>query len=224
MARGAEARRRLPALEQEISSGRCAGARARGVPGSLRRRLREAQEGRGKGEREEVEPAWRLALGAKLQQTVHIRFDAVPFLEVRTFLQEAGHLLLMVDRAALEARPDLEEAVITLTTPEEGMSLQSVLNLVTRQVGLKWTLRDEAVLVTTEEGLEEPDVLSSYDIQDLRMKLRDFPGPKLGLGGSGPGIQIEDPKGEDGPEALSEEDILEMIQGVLEKKPGGDRR
>ncbi len=212
-ARGAEARRLLPGLEREVSSGRRQPPRTRDAQ-AMQASAKAAKQAEGAEGVEE--PAWRQALQARLQQNLHLRFEGATFQEVRSFLAESAHLVLLVDRPALDAKPGLDEMPITLSTPEEGMSLRSVLNWVTRQVGLTWTLRDEAVLITTEEGAAEPPVSIHYDVQDLKMRIRDFPGPTLKLGSAGSGIQL-DPPAEEGAEGLSEEDLVDLLKGALEE-------
>lgn len=113
------------------------------------------------------EPAWKSALRKELKQKVHFKFAGVPFKDAREYFETQGRVVINVDKLAYDATPGLDEVPVTLASPEEGMTLESALNFLTRAVSLEWTLRDELITVTTEEGLKQPAVLLQHDVRSL---------------------------------------------------------
>ena len=49
------------------------------------------------------------------------------------------------------------------------------------QTGLRYSMQDEAIYVSTEEGLRGDVLMKIYDISDLTLPLTSFPGPRLAI-------------------------------------------
>ncbi|WP_145064478.1 hypothetical protein [Engelhardtia mirabilis] len=88
-------------------------------------------------------------------------------------------LALVVDAAAEEAAYD--EGVIFDLRLENPMSVDKVLNLITDLAGeqVTWTVRHEAVLVTTIEKAQGDHVPQVHDVQDILFALTNFLSPRL---------------------------------------------
>ena len=81
--------------------------------------------------------------------------------------------------------------------------------------GLQYSLQNEAVFISTEEGLQGKTEMRIYDIRDLTLGLTQFPGPELTIpepGGTGSSLipEIEDAD----PPSLDE--LMEIIQIVVD--------
>jgi general secretion pathway protein D len=88
-------------------------------------------------------------------------------------------LPLVVDPAAEEAA--IDEGVVfdlNLTNP---ITVEKALNLITEMGGenVTWTIRHDAVLVTTPEKARGKLVIYNHDVQDLIFGLTDFLGPRI---------------------------------------------
>jgi hypothetical protein len=165
------------------------------------------------------DPAWKQVLQDRLQHPVHYRFDGIPFKDAREYLEVQGRVVINMAKPAQDAVAGLDETPIQLASPEEGMSLESALNALARQVGLVWTMRDETLLFTTAEDLKETPVLVDYDLRDVVFKLKDFPGPKISLNEGGKGITLEEEEREEQGDLTSEE-LVEFIQGLMPQEGG----
>lgn len=72
----------------------------------------------------------------------------------------------------------------TVTLKVDNMTLENALNWICRLSGLAWTIKDEAIFITTPDRLDRADEnkLKIYDIRDLKNPIPDFPGPEIGFG------------------------------------------
>jgi len=98
-------------------------------------------------------------------------FNAQPLREVATFLANQGKLNVQVDPRAKvgeKAATDLE-----VTFHARQMKLGNVLAWITRLNSLVYTVRDQAVLITDKEHLEEFKVTVVYDISDITAPIQE---------------------------------------------------
>lgn len=88
-------------------------------------------------------------------------------------------LPLVVDPAAENLVYD-EGNTFDLDLPNE-ISVQQALNLISQQAGedVTWTIRHDAVLLTTNERARGKPIVINHSVQDLIMGLTDFMGPRI---------------------------------------------
>ncbi len=94
---------------------------------------------------------------------------------VRTYTD----LPLVVDPAAENAATDAGVVFdFRLLNP---LSVEQALNIITRQAGeaVTWTVRHDAVLVTTREKARGSLIIYNHDVQDLVFGMTDFLGPRI---------------------------------------------
>ena len=86
---------------------------------------------------------------------------------------------LIVDPAAENAV--LDEGIVFDFNFDNELSVSQALNLITDMAGeeVTWTIRHDAVLVTTREKARGEPVIYNHDVQDLIMGLTDFTGPRI---------------------------------------------
>jgi hypothetical protein len=94
----------------------------------------------------------------------------VPIRQLASVLERELSLPVLVDEAALEA-VNLDPA-IPVRLIATRMSLQSALNRVLRPVGLTYTIRDEALVITTVEEAESDILTAVYPVCDLVRRSR----------------------------------------------------
>ncbi|MFN0245141.1 MAG: hypothetical protein ACKVWV_19835 [Planctomycetota bacterium] len=88
-------------------------------------------------------------------------------------------LPLVVDPAAQAAATDA--GVVFNFSFENRLSVEHALNLITAMAGenVTWTIRYDAVLVTTKEKARGKPVIINHDVQDLTVGVREFIGPRI---------------------------------------------
>jgi len=88
-------------------------------------------------------------------------------------------LPLVVDQRAEDAVIDAGN-VFDLNI-ENRVTVEQALNLITSIAGeeVVWTIRHDAVLITTKEQARGKPVIYNHDVQDLIMGLTDFTGPRI---------------------------------------------
>jgi type II secretory pathway component GspD/PulD (secretin) len=94
-------------------------------------------------------------------------------------LRVQSGLPLVVDPAADAAAK--EGAVVFTFDFNNRLTAEQVLNLITKQAGDKvtWTVRHDAVLITTKEKARDKPIIYNHDVQDLVFGLTDFMGPRI---------------------------------------------
>jgi tetratricopeptide (TPR) repeat protein len=94
-------------------------------------------------------------------------------------LRTISELPLVVDPLAEEAA--IDEGVVFDLPLRNSLTVEKALNLITDMAGenVTWTIRHDAVLVTTKEKARGELVIYNHDIQDLIFGLTDFLGPRI---------------------------------------------
>ncbi len=173
-------------------------------------------------EQVDADPPWKQQLRGKLASTVHFKLPDLTFKDAKEYFEkELLKSPIVVDNLAKEKDPGLDEKPISMESPEQGMSLQSALTHLAHAVSLEWTLKEEAVLFTTAEGLAEPNVLKDYDVHDLLVAIQDFIGPTIGMGGGGaggPGIVFDKTADAAEDEKITGESLMELIKEQIDNK------
>ena len=94
-------------------------------------------------------------------------------------IRQYTSLPLVVDPAAEQAVLD-EGAVFNLNL-ENQITVEQALNILSHEApdAITWTIRHDAVLVTTKEKARGKPVIKNHDVQDLVFPLTDFTGPRI---------------------------------------------
>lgn len=108
----------------------------------------------------------------KLDRTVSVDFQAVSLGKAAEFLSALGGVNVLVDPNATFGQTKVAGAPVTLAAKE--MKLRNVLSWICRDLGLAWTVRDQAVYITTKEGLRPLMVTGVFDVQDIVSPVPDF--------------------------------------------------
>ncbi len=126
-------------------------------------------------------------------------------------------LPLVVDPAAENLV--IDEGVLFRLNLENEITVTQALNLITDQAGeeVTWTVRYEAVLVTSREKARGKPIVLNHDVQDLIMGLTDFTGPRIDRLRLLDELEDEDGGGPFGgilesPRLIEIEDLVTLIQ------------
>jgi hypothetical protein len=113
------------------------------------------------------------AVREALQATVDLHFSKTPLSDLLEAIQDFSHVQIKVDKRALS------EVGITSDTPvtfsAHGISLQSALDLILRNLDLAWLVHDEVLLVTTTERADSMLETRVYEVRDLVVAKISYP-------------------------------------------------
>ncbi len=123
----------------------------------------------------EERPAWQQAIENQLEQEITTDFSETDLLEVIAYLQQVSGANIILDPRVVSNNPP------TVTMRVEKMRLKHALDFVMKLTALKYAVRDEAIYVSTPEGIQGDSFEKIYDIRDLTHQLRSFPGPEIQL-------------------------------------------
>lgn len=165
---------------------------------------------------------------AELRRQLDEQSVALPGIEEEESLRAVIDLIrnftglpLIVDPAAENAV--LDEGIVFDFSFENQISASQALNLITGMAGeeVTWTIRHDAVLVTTREKARGEPVIYNHDVQDLILGLTDFTGPRIDRLRLLDDLEDEDGGGPFGgilesPRLIEIEDLATLIQENVE--------
>lgn len=141
---------------------------------------------------------------------IDVSFDETAFVEAVNFIKNRAGIGIVVDPRVLS---DVEDELITLSL--RNASVKSVLDIMLDFLELRYTFRHGVIWITSpEEAFRGITVVRIYDVRDITMRIRDFPGTRIRLrgndgGGAGGGPIFED---EDPPaEPIEVAELLDLI-------------
>ncbi|HUS58127.1 MAG TPA: hypothetical protein VM141_05720 [Planctomycetota bacterium] len=111
----------------------------------------------------------------KLEQKVSFDFIDTSLPDVITFLQTLTNATIVLDSKAIPGEPP------QLTLKMNDMKLSQALDWIMTQVGLDYTLRSNAIYISTSEMIGGDAVLKLYDVTDVTLVIRDFKGDLTAL-------------------------------------------
>jgi hypothetical protein len=101
-----------------------------------------------------------------LSQTTSLEFMDAPLSEVVDYLKSVADIPILIDRRALDEIGIGTDAPVTISL--EGISLNSALKLLLRQLELTVVIDDEALVITTAEEAETRREIRVYAVPDLK--------------------------------------------------------
>jgi hypothetical protein len=113
----------------------------------------------------------------KLNQRMTLDFQDAPLTDVVDFLRDASKMNIVVAPAVLLSAPNI-------TLKSSNMSLGNVLNWVTKLSNTNFGFLNGALYIS-DKPIVEASVTKIYDISDMTLPIRDFPGPEMSLNGGG---------------------------------------
>jgi len=130
----------------------------------------------GKGE------TWRKDLDNQLEQEVTLDFQEQDLNEVVSFLQRVTRANIVLDPKVIAAQPP------PISLNVNKMRLRYVLDHIVKLSGLTYAMKDEALYISSADGVRGDAFMKIYDIRDLTHAPQSFPGPELDIpqpGGQG---------------------------------------
>jgi len=130
------------------------------------------------GKVSEPEP-WELLIRDKMNKKISFDFVETPLQDVIAFISSLVDLTIVLDSKALQDEP------LNVTLRVNDMRLESALNWVLKLVGLRYTLKDEAIFVSKPEHIHDEPELRMYDVTDLTIDIKNFQGRQQALASDG---------------------------------------
>lgn len=130
---------------------------------------------------EEKQDAWRKQIQDQLEKEITLDFQETDLAEVVAFLQRVSDANIILDTQVAAANK-----VVSIRV--ERMKLSSVLKHIMTLTQLSYTLKNEAIFISNEEGVRGDLTMRLYDVRDLTHAMSSFPGPSLEIpepGGNG---------------------------------------
>jgi len=157
---------------------------------------------------EEKNEAWRKEIANQLEQEITLDFSDTDLVDVVGFLQRVTNANIVLDPRVAAGSP----APVTLRV--DRMKMRFVLDFIMRITNLKYTLRNEAIYISNEQGTRGDLFMKMYDVRDLTHAMDSFPGPSLEIPKpGGTGSQLLPPTAAETKPETSE--FIEIIQQVV---------
>ncbi len=158
---------------------------------------------------DDADVAWRQEIENKLEQKLTLNFQDNDINDVVQFLQQQTDVNIILDP---EVVAELDVPPITMEM--SNVKLRSALEFIMTLTELRYSLQDEAVYISSEEGLRGDATMVIYDIRDLINPLTMFPGPRMTIPepGSDEGNLVTEIEGESD-EGV--EDFIDLIAEVV---------
>ena len=139
-----------------------------------------------------AEPQWKKDIRKQMDKKVTFEFVETPLVEAIRFLQTLAEVTIILDPKAFETGGD---PTMPITLRVTDMRLERALKWILRLADLEFSLKGEAIFISTPQNLAGDVELRIYDIRDLTLTVTNFPGPEImvrtlgrGSGSSGAGI------------------------------------
>jgi len=155
-------------------------------------------------------PGMSPAIAAKLNQRVTLDFQDAPLTDVVDFLRSVSHINIVVAPAVMLSAP-------AITLKAKDMSLGNTLHWLTKLSNTHMGFIHGALFLS-DQPVQEASVTRMYDISDMTMAIRDFPGPELALssgGQNGGGGALFGPVDDSESSSPTTEEITDIIKKVV---------
>lgn len=140
---------------------------------------------------------------------VTLEFRDTPLADVVDFIRDVAAVNILID-ASVRDRYGADPVKVTLSVKD--LPLRSALNLVLEPRGLTLRYRDGVLMVMTGVEANKDLNMEVYDVRDLLMPIRDFPGPEISLASFAEGKAGVVIAPEEGPPPITEDFIVEMVK------------
>lgn len=157
----------------------------------------------------DAEP-WRADLTKKLDQQLTLEFVDNDIQDVVAFLRDNTNVNFVLDPEVVAGG-----GVAPINMTVNNIRLSNALDFIMEMTGLKYSMQDEAIYISTEDALRGDIEMRIYDIRDLTLGLTQFPGPSLEIPEPGStGSQLIPEVPDDAPPDIGE--LMDILQTVVE--------
>jgi hypothetical protein len=151
------------------------------------------------------------AESARLNQRITFDFRDAPLTEVVDFIREVSKINIVIAPAVILSAPHI-------TLKSSNMTLGNALHWMTKLSNTNFGFLNGALFIS-DQPIVEASVTKMYDISDMTLPIRDFPGPEMSLNGGGQNISnggaIFKPVGDSKDNGPTTEEIEGIIKKVI---------
>ncbi len=147
---------------------------------------------------------------AHMLQRMTLDFEDAPLTDIIDFIRSTTHINIVVAPSVLLQSPHI-------TLKAKDMKLGNVLHWVTKLSKTNMGYVHGALFIS-DQPIVEASVTRLYDVSDLTMPIKDFPGPELALKDGaqpGNGATLFGPIADDTSSAPTSDDIGDLIKKVI---------
>lgn len=131
---------------------------------------------------ETADPRDRQVMNVLETTTVNINFTDTRLQDAVSFLQNYANVNIMILPSVFQEHSE-DELLVNLQA--EGVTVKNALDLITLTKGLSYKIDRGVVQIGTEAESRGPVILDLYDVKDLTVPVRSFPGEDINLTPSG---------------------------------------
>ncbi|MHC4598805.1 MAG: hypothetical protein ACYS47_07360 [Planctomycetota bacterium] len=143
-------------------------------------------------------------------KVLSVDFKDAAFTDVVQFFRVATGINIVVDRAIYDEVPE-EDCTVNLNVND--LPAGEILDLILRFKKISRVFRHGVLLITTQERGAGKPFMRIYDVRDLNVPLKDFPGVDIELKGGDDGSMTPIFEGEEAdPKHYSTDEIVELIR------------
>ena len=145
-------------------------------------------------------------------QRVSVDFNEVPFEEAIGFLRKVSKLNIVIDPKVYQETP---KETMRVTLKLDNLPLITIFKVILRFWELRMVYKYGVLFITTKKEVQKKLVLRIYDVRDLIMPIRDFPGPDISLRNpedTGPRIDYEFEEEREDSRIASPEELVNLIR------------
>jgi hypothetical protein len=157
------------------------------------------------------------SIEAKLHKPVTATYDHYPLQKVLNEIRETHGLNCVVDEPALADAGVAQDTPVTISAT--NISLRSFLNMFLKDVELAYQIKDDVVLVTTQERARGEPITMTFPVADIVLPL-DFPSTELTW--TSKGASVDQPANAN---STATQDLIALITKTIEhpswSKAGG---
>jgi tetratricopeptide (TPR) repeat protein len=122
---------------------------------------------------------WENRIKEAMGKKISFDFVETPLQDVISFISSLVEVTIVLDTEAIKE----EAPAVTLKVTD--MRLEAALNWVLKLVGLKYTLKDEAIFISKPDRIHDKPILRMYDVTDLTIDIKNFQGRQQALASDG---------------------------------------
>ena len=158
---------------------------------------------------------WRKDIDNQLEQEVTLDFQEQDLTEIVAFLQKVTSANIVLDPQVIAKSPP------PISLRVDKMKLRYVLDFIVKLTGVTYALKDEAIFISSAQGVQGDAFMKIYDIRDLTHAPQSFPGPELDIpepGGKG-AVLLPPIETDSNPETSEFIDIIKSVVAPTSWKP-----
>lgn len=160
---------------------------------------------------QEASDARKAILDKFTNQKVTLDFTATPLSDVLNYLRDASGLNFHLDASVTS---ELAPEKLAVTLKVRDLPMKSAMKIICGERNLTINLRD-GILVILPKGKDAGRVTRIYDVRDLMLAIRDFPGPEMELNDKAAGILPFPAIGESPEPPISEDFLQELVKTTV---------